>query len=231
MSIPAITPYSMPTAAELPANRVDWRPDADRAVLFLHDLQAYFLAPFDAGRSPYRELLAHIGALRERAVALGMPVVYSAQPGDMDREQRGLLHDFWGPGMSAREHDTAIVEALKPADGDLVLTKWRYSAFVRSELRDVMEKSGRDQLIVCGVYAHVGCLITAVDAFSSDIQPFLVADAVADFSAEHHRSALDYAVRCCAAVYTTARLLDFLTVPGVPSFPGVSGVPVVPQEG
>ncbi|MBQ0850999.1 isochorismatase family protein [Streptomyces sp. BH-SS-21] len=225
MSIPAIPPYPMPTAAELPPNQVDWRPDPDRAVLFLHDLQAYFLAPFDPDSSPYEELLAHIGALRERAVALGMPVVYSAQPGDMDREQRGLLHDFWGPGMSAREHDTAIVDALKPADGDLVLTKWRYSAFVRSELRDVMEKSGRDQLIVCGVYAHVGCLITAVDAFSSDIQPFLVADAVADFTAEHHRSALDYAVRCCAAVHTTAQLLDLLDVPDVSGDPAG---PVVP---
>jgi isochorismate hydrolase len=216
MSIPAITPYPMPSASELPDNRVDWWPDPDRAVLFLHDLQAYFLAPYEPGSSPYEELLANIRALRERAVALGIPVVYSAQPGAMDREQRGLLHDFWGPGMSAGEHDTAIVEALRPADGDLVLTKWRYSAFVRSELRGVLEKFGRDQLIVCGVYAHIGCLITAVDAFSSDIQPFLVADAVADFSADQHRLALDYAARCCAAVHTTAQTLDFLTVQGRP---------------
>ncbi|AWW41057.1 isochorismatase [Streptomyces sp. AS58] len=213
MGIPPIAPYPMPTASELPKNRVDWLPDPDRCVLFLHDMQAYFLAAYDTDSAPYGELLANTRALRERAVALGMPVVYSAQPGDMDREQRGLLHDFWGPGMSARAHDTAIVEELRPADGDLVLTKWRYSAFVRSELRDVIRNSGRDQLIIGGVYAHVGCLMTAVDAFSLDIEPFLVADAVADFTAEHHGSALDYAAQCCAAVLTTAQVLDHLTVP------------------
>jgi isochorismate hydrolase len=213
MGIPAIEPYRMPTASELPKNRVDWWPDPDRSVLFLHDMQAYFLAPYDPDSALYGELLANVRALRERAAHLGMPVVYSAQPGDMDRAQRGLLHDFWGPGMSAREHDTAIVEVLRPADGDLVLTKWRYSAFVRSELRDVITNSGRDQLIICGVYAHVGCLMTAVDAFSFDIRPFLVADAVADFSADHHRSALDYAAQCCAAVHTTAQILDHLAVP------------------
>ena len=32
MSIPAIMPYPMPAAAELPENRVSWRADPDRAV-------------------------------------------------------------------------------------------------------------------------------------------------------------------------------------------------------
>jgi isochorismate hydrolase len=57
--------------------------------------------------------------------------------------------------------------------------------------------------LICGVYGHVGVLMTAVDAFSNDIQPFLVADAVADFSAEFHRLALTYAAQRCAMVVTT----------------------------
>ncbi|MGW7003955.1 isochorismatase family protein [Streptomyces sp. NPDC054933] len=210
MGIPAIAPYPMPAEPDLPRNRVGWRPDPNRAVLFLHDMQAYFLAPYDRESAPYTQLMANTRALRDRSGELGIPVVYSAQPGDMDRKQRGLLYDFWGAGMSAHASDTRIVDPLRPADGDLVLTKWRYSAFVRSELREVIERSGRDQLIVCGVYAHVGCLMTAVDAFSADIQPFLLADAVADFSADHHRFALEYAAQCCAAVLTTAQVLSML---------------------
>jgi isochorismate hydrolase len=40
-----------------------------------------------------------------------------------------------------------------------------------------------------------------------DIQPFFVADAVADFSADHHRLALEYAATRCAAVVSTESLL------------------------
>ncbi|MNJ60933.1 putative isochorismatase [compost metagenome] len=66
-----------------------------------------------------------------------------------------------------------------------------------------MREAGRDQLIICGVYAHVGVLFTAVEAFTNDIQTFLVADAVSDFSEKYHRMALEYAAQRCAVVCTT----------------------------
>ena len=65
-----------------------------------------------------------------------------------------------------------------------------------------MRADGRDQLVICGVYAHVGVLMSAVEAFTHDIQPFLVADAVADFSEEYHRMAVGYAAERCAVVVT-----------------------------
>ena len=67
-----------------------------------------------------------------------------------------------------------------------------------------------DQLVICGVYAHLGCLITAYDAFSHDIETFLAADAVADFSAQHHAMALANAAAGCAVVSATTDLLDQL---------------------
>jgi isochorismate hydrolase len=70
-----------------------------------------------------------------------------------------------------------------------------------------MRESGRDQLIVCGVYAHCGVLMSCVDAFTNDIQTFLVADAVADFSAEYHQMAVRYAAERCAVVLTTKEVV------------------------
>ncbi|GLW70751.1 phenazine biosynthesis protein PhzD [Kitasatospora phosalacinea] len=205
--IPPIAPYPMPTAGDLPANTVSWTVDPDRAVLLVHDMQRYFLRPFPADASPGRELLDNTALLRRRAVELGVPVAYTAQPGDMTPEQRGLLLDFWGPGMRTDPADREVVEPLTPGPDDWRLTKWRYSAFFRSDLLDRMRADGRDQLVLCGVYAHVGVLMTAVEAFTHDIRPFLVADAVADFDAASHRLALDYAAARCAMVTTTKETL------------------------
>jgi isochorismate hydrolase len=66
---------------------------------------------------------------------------------------------------------------------------------------------GRDQLLICGVYAHVGCLMTACNAFTHDIEAFLVADAVADFSWSYHELALNYAAQRCPRTPSTATVL------------------------
>lgn len=204
--LPAIGPYPMPTAADLPANRVPWLPCPDRAVLLVHDMQNYFLRAFLG--SPVPELVANIGRLTEACRRVGVPVVFSAQPGGQDAGQRGLQLDMWGRGVGADPHDAAIVSALTPLAEDTLLTKWRYTAFHRTGLQDLLAGTGRDQLIVTGIYAHIGCLMTATDAFMRDIQAFFVADAVADFSRADHDMALRYAAGRAGVVTTTAALLS-----------------------
>ena len=125
------------------------------------------------------------------------------------------------PGCGVDPADRAVVDPnWRRTPGDWQFTKWRYSAFFRSELRDQMREAGRDQLIICGVYAHVGVLATAVEALSHDIQAFLVADAIADFSAGYHRMALEYAAGRCAVVVTTATLIEQLWPPAPPDAGG-----------
>lgn len=210
MSLPTISPYPIPEWADLPQNRVSWIPDPKRAVLLIHDMQKYFLAPYAAGTSPVTELIRNIRSLKQHCDAVGIPVIYSAQPGNQSPEQRGLLVDFWGPGMEANPDQTEMVAELAPGDNDLVMTKWRYSAFQRTDLLELLHRQQRDQLIVCGVYAHIGCLLTACEAYMQDVQPFFVADAVADFSEEYHRMALTYVAERCGITTTTNRLLEDL---------------------
>ncbi|MEV6850718.1 isochorismatase family protein [Actinoplanes sp. NPDC051411] len=209
-SIQPIAPYPMPGADDLPATVPAWRPSPRRAVLLIHDMQRFFLRPYADGRSPRRELVGNVAALRDGCAAAGVPVAYTAQNGGMTASQRGLLADFWGPGMRTDPDDQHVIDELRPGPGDWRFAKWRYSAFVRSALLATMRAHDRDQLIVCGVYAGVGVLMTAVEAFSNDIETFVVADAVADFSARRHRQALDYAAANCAVVLPTERLLAAL---------------------
>jgi bifunctional isochorismate lyase/aryl carrier protein len=139
-----------------------------------------------------------------------VPVFYSAQPAAQSPSERGLLSDMWGPGLTAHPERQAIVPELLPTDRDVVLTKVRYSAFHRTELSSILQAQGRDQLIICGVYAHIGCMLTACDAFMHDVQPFFVTDAVADFSPEYHKMAIDYVASRCAVTLESATLLSML---------------------
>ncbi|GLZ11658.1 hypothetical protein Acsp04_18930 [Actinomadura sp. NBRC 104425] len=213
MSLPSIQPYRPPTADEIPAGRVDWRPDPARAALLVHDMQRYFLAPF-AG-APVPEVTVNIGRLLAAAREQQMPVFYTAQPARQEPADRGLLTEFWGAGIGAvidadpRAAD--IVPELAPEPGDRVLVKWRYSAFQRSTFAEELAARGCDQLLVTGVYAHIGCQATAVEAFMRDIRPFLVADAVADFSRQRHDQACEYVAQRCGAVLTTADAVTALT--------------------
>ncbi|CAN7457544.1 isochorismatase family protein [Rhizobacter sp. LjRoot28] len=222
MTIPRIASYPMPAADSLPANRVDWRLDPARAVLLVHDMQEYFVDFFDRSAAPVPELIDHIARLREACHRVGVPVVYTAQPAEQSAAERGLLQDWWGPGITRLPEQAPVVAALSPRPDDTVLVKWRYSAFERSDLRERMRAQGRDQLIITGVYAHIGCMMTAGAAFMNDIQPFFVGDAVADFSLDEHRMALDYVVGRCGVVTSTESVLQALRPAAATLAPPVS---------
>jgi len=180
MALPRITPYALPTAAELPAPRGPWRPQRDRIALLVHDMQRYFLAAFDADAAPLQPAVANMQA------------------------------DLWGPGMRRSDEHEPIIDALAPQAGEHVLVKHRYSAFQRSNLETLMRVRGRDQLLVTGVYAHIGCTATVAEAFQRDIEAFIAADAVADFSRADHDQALHWIARTSGVPMTTDQLLEVL---------------------
>ncbi len=210
MGLPKIPAYSLPAASELPQPRGPWRPATERVALLVHDMQRYFLNPFIADAAPLAPAIANIGLLIACARSLAIPVFYTAQQGNQPRVERGLQADLWGPGMGATAEHEPIIETLAPQMGDHVLVKHRYSAFQRTNLETLLRDAGRDQLLVTGVYAHIGCLATTVEAFQLDIEPFLVADAVADFSRADHDLALQWIADCCGVPMTTTELLEIL---------------------
>ena len=212
MALPKIAPYSYREQEH--QNRVNWRVDPARAALLVHDMQRYFVRAFELERDgqplPDAQIniaIANIRRLLDAAHAANIPVYYTAQPPRQNPADRRLLTDFWGDGLQDDE-SAQILDELAPTEADTVLTKWRYSAFERSPLEEQLKDLGRDQLIIGGIYAHIGCLTTALEAFMRDIQPFMVADALADFTAEEHRMACEYASGRCARVLNTAEVLE-----------------------
>ena len=207
MALPRIAPYDLPAATELPEPRGPWRPERDRLALLVHDMQRYFCRPFAQDDAPSAPATANMARLILGARAAGVPVFYTAQKGDQFRPDRGLQADLWGPGMSAIPDHERIVTDLAPQPGDEVLVKHRYSAFQRSNLAALMRARGRDQLAITGIYAHIGCLATAAEAFQRDIQPFPVFDAQADFDRARQDMAMGWIAACCGVPLGTDALL------------------------
>lgn len=210
MGLPKIASYVIPTLEELPVARVQWQLQPERAALLVHDMQGYFVGAYETDGSLISTVIKNIEQLISASRSAGIPIFYTAQNGDQKREDRGLQADFWGPGMSGHADHQAIIEALAPRENDNVLTKHRYSAFQKSDLEVHLQKLNRNQLIICGIYAHIGCLLTAADAFMRDIEPFFVADAVGDFSRADHDSALSYVAGCCGLPVMSEEIIGIL---------------------
>jgi len=207
MTIPKLADYALPDAADLPQNKVQWAFEPPRAALLIHDMQDYFLNFWGENSPMIQQVVENIARLRRYCKAQGVPVFYTAQPNEQSDAERALLNDMWGPGLNKHPDQQKVAAALAPDADDHVLVKWRYSAFHRSPLEETLHEMGRDQLIICGVYAHIGCLTTATDAFMRNIKPFMVADALADFTREEHMMALTYTAGRSGRVVMTRDLM------------------------
>jgi bifunctional isochorismate lyase/aryl carrier protein len=94
------------------------------------------------------------------------------------------------------------LEELKPTPDDITIIKKRYSAFYKTNLEEILNEVGIEQLILCGINTHACVRMTAIDAFQRDFEIVIATDCVESYDEEHHRISLRYLRK------EIARLLD-----------------------
>jgi bifunctional isochorismate lyase/aryl carrier protein len=203
--LPDIGDYDLQEADWPSLNRVRWAPDVQRSALLVHDMQLFYT---DALSPLMRDqLMRNVGALLAGARSFGIPVIYSAARPCRTRAERGLLVDFHGMGMKDIPEHYAIAPEVQPAPGDHMTYKKIYSAFFETDLTTTLEALGRDELLICGLYADIGCQLTAFDGFKRGIKPFIAADAMVGYTETQHFDAIAHMSRLCAGIGTVHSLL------------------------
>jgi nicotinamidase-related amidase len=93
--------------------------------------------------------------------------------------------DIAGPRNCA-----AVVDELAPKAGDLVIDKYGYGAFHRTNLRDVLLARGVDTVAVVGTVTQICVDETVRGALEAGLHAILVTDAVSSFDPDLHATTI-----------------------------------------
>lgn len=182
----------------------DWLTPAHAALIVVDMQNDYVAADGHFARngrdvSSIVAILPHIAELAAAARVAGVPVLYTRQTalpdGQSDSPARRRYKAFAKPCLGSSYpligtsgHD--IVGALAPKPGDVVVDKFRASAFHQTGLDLILRTANRETLVVCGAVTE-GCIESTVrDAANHDYLPVVVNDAVASNDARLHDAAM-----------------------------------------
>jgi ureidoacrylate peracid hydrolase len=197
--------------------------DPGQTALIVVDMQNDFVAPgapleSSAGRAMVPHLQRALDCCREE----GIPVIYTAHVHRPDGCDLGLLAH--APAIARRDAlvdgsaGVAIFPEIAPRDGEIVISKHRFSAFYGTDLEIILRGLGVTTVVITGVTTENCCHATARDAFFRDFQVVFLTDATAtsDYpdlgygsmsAAEVHRATLVILARDTADVITTETFL------------------------
>jgi nicotinamidase-related amidase len=174
-----------------------------RTAVLIIDMQVDFASP-DGVLGAYVDMsvvepaLAAARRLAASARAAGAPVVFVGLSTTPETDSPA-----WNERLRRRGGDPDVDAALcragqvgsdfygpKPAPGELVVSKTRYSGFVGTDLDVRLTEMGVDTLVVAGLTTECCVDSTVRDAFDLDYHVFVVADACAAYEADIHAASL-----------------------------------------
>ncbi|NOZ62601.1 MAG: hydrolase [Calditrichaeota bacterium] len=115
-----------------------------------------------------------------------------------------------------------ILEALQP---EKIEEKLTFSCCTLPNFGDQLKNRGVEQVVICGIEAHVCVAQTALDLLANDFQVYLAADAVSSRKKIDHKMALER-LRQQGAIVTTAEavLFELLVESRTPEFKEISKI-------
>ena len=204
-----MTAYSRPAVGTVIAEPEPISLDLAATALLIIDMQRDFMEPGGFGETLGNDVarlasaVKPIGAVLAAARETGMLVIHTreghlpdlsdAPPAKVERGAPSLR--IGDPGPMGRilirgEAGHDIIPELYPLDSEIVIDKPGKGAFYATELGDVLQKYGVENLLVCGVTTEVCVNTTVREANDRGYRCVVISDGCASYFPEFHEMGL-----------------------------------------
>ena len=185
--------------------------DPARTAVLSMDLQAGIVAMYAGGQDT---LIQRAAGVLQHCREKGIRVIHvrvGFRAGLPEVSERNRL---FGAIRNSPQHQKlfdgeagAIHPALGPAEGDIVVTKHRVSAFAGTDLEMILRANGIETLVMFGLATSGVVLSTLLDASDADYRLVVVKDCCGDLDPDLHTGLMEKLFPRRAAVVTSEELL------------------------
>lgn len=172
------------------------------AVIVVDCLNDFVSGVMRCDRAP--RIIPNIQRLLDFARRIGIPIIYAndAHLPDGDKE-----FELWVPHAIVGTKGAEIVDELKPARGDYIVPKRRYSAFCGTDLDLLLRELKIDTLVLVGLVTNICIQHTAADAFFCGYRVIIPEDCVESVTEEAQKSGIEYLKKIYGCEITTVNEL------------------------
>ena len=168
---------------------------AESAIVVVVDMQE----PFLRGIHERERVIQNVARLVQGAKVLGVPVLCTLQ-------NRKAMGDV-----------IAEIQALLPPHPPF--EKMAFSCYADPRFASELDRSGRKQVVLCGVESHICVSQTAAALLAAGYQPHVCADAVSSRTAENWRAGIEKVRQAGGLINATESVLfEILQEAGTPNF-------------
>ncbi|MFH2054613.1 MAG: isochorismatase family protein [bacterium] len=187
--------------------------DMSKAALLVIDMQNQFAHPdgeiyLNESRHLVKRIVRLCNLFREQQ----RPVIYTRHQHAADNSDLGMMDTWWsGSHIFAGSWNSEIIEKLTPQATDIMISKNRYSAFLGTNLEQMLKEHAVSELVITGVMTNLCCETTAREAFMRDYAVYFCLDGTTTISEEMARGTIQNLAYGFAYIVTAAQILAQFT--------------------
>jgi len=173
-----------------PSRKKNFKFLPQNSALLVIDMQDYFLNKDSHAFIPAaKTIIPNINLIIKEYRKRAYPIIFTFHALAKD-EKPGIMGKWWSDLLRVNNPLSKIHLAFNLRENDIVIRKSRYSAFIGTNLDQILKEKKIDTLVITGIMTHLCCESTAREAFMKDYEVYFVVDATATDTESLHFSSL-----------------------------------------